>query len=443
MATDALKNIRVHIEKAAQILGSNVISDEMLEELTGHEQRWSADPMVEISDPANPGQRKKKTFKVVRVWHRKSDPGNIWKGGLRYHQDVTLSQMEAHAIEMSMKSWIMQLPLGGAKGGIALNPRNYSQKDLASITKVFVDYAAKAGIMSPSCDVIGPDMGTNETVMDWIRDHYAENHADNLDCDGVVTGKSLMRGGIQGRKPATGQGLYYALKIFISEGAISIPRKPTVIIQGFGNVGSNFAHLAKENKITVIAAVDEFGGVYCPSGLDVEKLIGYQDSHPKKTISGCEILSTDYVKISPSEIWDIEADIALPAATEEAITVDVAAKLKVKVVEEGSNGPTLAEADDILNQRGITVIPDIYANAGGVTVSYFEWARNTRRSEPSNPVLKIPTNEEDEVNARMQDLFRINGKELIKLARQYNIPYREAGYALALMRFSRNAKARP
>jgi glutamate dehydrogenase/leucine dehydrogenase len=441
MATDALRNIRVRIEKAAQKLGKKIVPDWMLEELVDFEERFSISINVKIPNPGNPLEKIPKKFKAVRVWHRKSDPADIWKGGLRYHPDVSLSQMEGHAIEMSIKSWIMQLPHGGAKGGIAINPFEWPKETLEDVTLQFAKRAIKRGIMSPRIDVMAPDVGTNKTIMDWLRDYYIDYTGDNIIGDGVVTGKSLGKSGIIGREGATGLGLHLALRTFINAKEISLPKNATAIVQGFGNVGSYFCMLAEEFGITIVGVVDQFGGVYCKTGLNISKMAEYADANKYKTIGGFEWYSPNYIKVSFRDMVTLGADIFVPAAMEEVVTTDIARELNCKVMVEGANGPTLAEADEILNARGIKVIPDIYANAGGVTVSYFEWARNTRKFH-SNPRILIPNNDSESVKAALKTMFDFNGKELIKTAKKYNIPYREAGYALAIERVSPDIKAR-
>lgn len=442
MATDVLRNIRVRIENAAQKLGAKTVPDWMLEELLDFEERFSFSVNVKIQDPANPLEKIPKKFKAVRVWHRKPDPEDIWKGGLRFHPDVTLSQMEGHAIEMSIKSWIMQLPHGGAKGGVAIDPFAWSKNTLEDVTLQFAKRAIKRGIMSPRIDVMAPDIGTDATIMDWIRKYYIDSTGDNIIGNGVVTGKSVGRGGINGRKSATGLGMHLALQTFCDAGEIRLPKKRTAIVQGFGNVGSNFCALADEFNISIIGIADQFGGVYCPRGLDINKMseFAFATTNKYKTINGSESISPAYTKASFDDLMALGADLFVPAAMEEVITTSVAPKMNFKVVLEGANGPTLADADEILNERGIKVIPDIYANSGGVTVSYFEWARNTRKFH-SNPGIHIPENDETSVKTALQSMFKENGKALIETAKKYKIPYREAGYALAIERVAPDIKA--
>ncbi|MDO8664009.1 MAG: Glu/Leu/Phe/Val dehydrogenase dimerization domain-containing protein [Candidatus Liptonbacteria bacterium] len=442
MATDVLRNIRVRIEKAAQKLGAKTVPDWMLEELLDCEEKFYISVNIKIPDPANPLEKIPKKFNAVRVWHRKPDPEDIWKGGLRFHPDVTLSQMEGHAIEMSIKSWIMKLPHGGAKGGIAIDPYAWPKETLEDVTLQFSKRAIRRGIMSPRIDIMAPDMGTDARIMDWIRDYYILSTGDNIIGNGVVTGKSVDKGGILGRKSATGLGMHLALQTFCEAGEIVLPKKRTAIVQGFGNVSSNFCALADEFNISVIGVVDQFGGVYCPTGLDINKMseFAFAKTNKYKTINGSECVSPTYIKASFDELMTIGADLFVPAAMEEVITTTVAPKMNFKVVLEGANGPTLADADEILSQRGIKVIPDIYANSGGVTVSYFEWARNTRRFH-SDPRICIPENDETSVKTALQTMFRSNGLELIQTAKKYKIPYREAGYALAIERVSPDIKA--
>ena len=335
----------------------------------------------------------------------------------------------------------MQLPHGGAKGGIAINPYEWSKDTLEDVTLQFGKRSIKRGIMSPRIDVMAPDVGSTKIIMDWLRDYYIDYTGDNIIGDGVVTGKSVGKGGILGRESATGLGMHMALQTFCEAGEICLPKKKTAIVQGFGNVGSNFCKLAGEYNISVIGITDQFGGVYCPTGLDIDKLINFASANKYKTINGSEVISPTYMKASFDELIAAGADMFVPAAMEETITTSVAPKMNFKVVLEGANGPTLADADNILIQRGIQVIPDIYANSGGVTVSYFEWARNTRKFH-TNPGILIPDNDETSVKTALQVMFKKNGNALIKVAKKYKIPYREAGYALAIERVAPDIKAR-
>lgn len=436
MATDLLKNVISRIERVAELAK---LPDWYVTELKGFKTRWSTDMLVRINDSANPGKKITRAFKVVRVRHRVPDNRWITGGGWRHHPDVTLSQMESHAIEMSLKCWIMGIPHGGAKGGIAFDPHQYSREDVMAITLKAVDEAIEADMIGPYKDRWAPDVNTNEVIMKWIQDQYSYEMRKRRTPEpaATVTGKPLGFGGIPGRKEATGRGLHYALQVFRKHAGLDLPPTPRVVMQGCGNVGYYFAKLAEEFGIKIVGIKDQFGGVYHPD-LPITELLRYVDTHPKKSVEGFhEICKGDPI-LTNEDLFSLPADIALPAALEEAITPQIAENLKVKVVLEGANGPTRPKADKILEDRGIVVIPDIYANAGGVTVSYFEWAHDTG-IEPFDEALHTPKSKDLElVFASLQEAFSRNGKAIIQLQKEMNaaqpISFRLASYIYALNR---------
>lgn len=445
MATDLLKNIRTRIEKAGEI---GKFPDWYITELLGFKRRWSTDFVLDITDKTT-GKKKTETFKMVRVWHRK--PNNRWPygGGFRFHPDVTLSQMESHAIEMSLKDWVMGLSHGGSKGGIALNPDNYTDEDMLAITNKALEEAVEAGVIGPLIDRWAPDVGTNQIVMQRFQSRYAYEMAKAHIQEGnaTVTGKPLDDGGMPGREEATGLGLHYAYETFRKELKGKLPKTPTVILQGFGNVGLFFAKIAQEldKKKIIVGVADKTGGVesgvYCEKGLDIEKLITYAKSN--RTVQGFESEQPTATKATLEEmLFEKGADVFVPAALEEVVTTELAKKAKIKVLEEGANGPTLPEADPILEDRGIIVIPDIYANAGAVIVSFFEWAQDTGR-HPFDTELKVPTSNSPEVldivYAELQGAFNRNGSRIIALQKRTmdgskNVSYRLASYIYAMER---------
>ena len=413
MASDLLMNILSRIREAATY---SSFPDWYIDELCGHDNRWSSDICVKVTDPDNPTQKKWQSFKMVRVWHRLPDNSWIFGGGWRHHPNVTLSMMESHSIEMSLKSWIMGVPHGGAKGGIALDPRKYNDDDIIEIVSKAVKKAIKHNCLGPYTDRWAPDVGTNETIMKWMQDHYSDlvgiqGPSQPAAC---FTGKPEGFGGMPGRKEATGRGLHNALRVFHHENAVTIPEHPTVILQGFGNVGYHFAKLCPEFGVKIVGVLDQYGGVYHPH-LPIADLLAYVDNHPQKTVAGFHtVCGGDELK-DDKELFSISADVALPAALEEVITPEIASLLKVKVLLEGANGPTMPESDPILMDRGIEVIPDIYANAGGLLVSYFEWYKDTH-VEPFDLALH-PPKERDEglVFAAMGSAFTRNGGAIIHL----------------------------
>lgn len=302
-------------------------------------------------------------FEGYRVQHNVSrGPG---KGGVRYHQDVTLSEVMALSAWMSVKNAAVNVPYGGAKGGIRVDPRKLSRGELERVTR---RYTSEIGIIiGPNTDIPAPDVNTNEQIMAWMMDTYSMNQGQTA--TGVVTGKPIALGGSLGRREATGRGVFVvgteaARRIGLDiEGA-------RVAVQGFGNVGGIAARLFQEAGAKVVAVQDHTGSLYKASGIDTAALF----AHVAQTggvggFTGVDPLVND-------EFWTIETDILIPAALENQITEKNAAKIKTRIIVEGANGPTTTAADDILHDNGVLVIPDVVANAGGVTVSYFEWVQD-------------------------------------------------------------------
>lgn len=445
MATDLLKNIRTRIEKAGEI---GKFPDWYITELLGFKRRWSTDFILDITDKKT-GKRRTEAFKMVRVWHRLPNNRWLYGGGFRFHEDVTLSQMESHAIEMSLKGWIHGLGQGGSKGGLAIDPNKYTDTDMLAICNKVIEEAVEANVIGPWMDRWAPDVGTNELVMERFQSRFAyeKRKPGNPEPLATVTGKPLSDGGMPGRREATGLGLHYAYETFRKELKDKLPKNPTIILEGFGNVGSEFARLAMEldKKKTIVGVADinngVKGGVYCEKGLDIEKLLAYARSN--RTVQGFESEQPTASRATLEEIlFDKGADGFVPAALEETITTEVARRAKVKFIEEGANGPTVPESDPILDSRNIVVIPDIFANAGGVIVSYFEWAQDTG-GKPFDTSLIIPNSRSPEVvdivYQQLQSTFTRNGANIINLQKQLkdgnkNISYRLASYIYSMKR---------
>lgn len=302
-------------------------------------------------------------FEGYRVQHNMSrGPG---KGGVRFHQDVTLSEVMALSAWMSVKNAAVGVPYGGAKGGIRLDPKTLSQKELEKVTR---RYTSEIGIViGPTKDIPAPDVNTNEKIMAWMMDTYSMNSGSTA--TGVVTGKPISLGGSLGRKEATGRGVFVvgtqaAKKIGLPiEGA-------RIVVQGFGNVGSIAARLFSEAGAKIIAIQDHKGCIHNANGLDINALMDY--SAKNGSIDGYSQASP----ISKDEFWHLESEFLIPAALENQITEANAPHIRTKIIIEGANGPTTPKADDILHENGILVMPDVVANAGGVTVSYFEWVQD-------------------------------------------------------------------
>ncbi|MGH9536124.1 MAG: Glu/Leu/Phe/Val family dehydrogenase [Terriglobales bacterium] len=358
-------------------------------------------------------------FTGYRVQHSVArGPG---KGGVRYSPDVTLDEVRALASWMTWKCAVVNIPFGGAKGGIIVDPRLLSQNELERLTRRYT--AELIEFIGPERDVPAPDVNTNEQVMAWIMDTYSMHvrHTETA----VVTGKPLDLGGSRGRREATGRGCMLVCDQAIRR--LGLQRERTrVIVQGFGNVGSNAAHLLHRAGYPVIG-VDEYdGGIYNPKGLDIPALMEYRLANG--TLQGFP----GGERRPKQELLTAECEILLPAATENQITSHNAPHLHAKIVCEGANGPTTAAADEILQEQGVFIIPDILANAGGVTVSYFEWVQDRQ-----GYFWK-----ESEVNDQLQHVMETSFHDVVAYAERHNVNNRIAAYMLAIDRVAFTIKLR-
>jgi glutamate dehydrogenase (NAD(P)+) len=287
------------------------------------------------------------------------------KGGIRYAPDVDLDEVKALAAWMTWKCAIANLPFGGAKGGVKCDPSKLSMSELEKITR---RYAANLlEIFGPDTDIPAPDMNTNEQVMAWIMDTYSMHQRKTV--TGVVTGKPIIIGGSRGRREATGRGVMFATMAALEKKGVK-PENTTVAVQGFGNVGSVSADLLSDKGCKIVAISDISGGYFNSEGIDIKKAIEYVKNN--KTLENGKFGD----KITNEELLEVKCDILVPAAKEDQINSGNASKIKARLIVEGANGPTAADADQILTDKGIMVIPDILANSGGVIVSYFEWVQN-------------------------------------------------------------------
>ncbi len=350
-------------------------------------------------------------FEGYRVQHNTSrGPG---KGGLRYHQDVTLSEVMALSAWMSIKNAAVNVPYGGAKGGIRVDPRRLSRGELERMTR---RYTSEINfIIGPNTDIPAPDVNTNEQVMAWMMDTYSMNQGRTA--TGVVTGKPITLGGSLGRKEATARGVFVVACESARQIGLDIAGA-RIAIQGFGNVGGIAARLFSDAGAKIIAVQDHTGTLYRPAGIEVLKLL----EHVAQTggivgFTGAEPLAAD-------EFWGLETDILIPAALEGQITEKNAPRIRTKIVVEGANGPTTPAADDILNEHGILVIPDVIANAGGVTVSYFEWVQDFSSFFWS----------EDEINHRLERVMREAFASIWQVALEHKVSVRTAAYIVACTR---------
>ncbi|MBK9517107.1 MAG: Glu/Leu/Phe/Val dehydrogenase [Anaeromyxobacter sp.] len=331
-------------------------------------------------------------FKAYRVQH--NQVRGPYKGGIRYHQEASLDLFKTLAADMTWKTAIAEIPFGGAKGGIRFDPMRFSREELEAISLRYV-YKLK-NLMGPFLDIPAPDVGTNGQTMAYMMRQYTDGERDHHALRGVVTGKDVRIGGSEGRLKATGQGVVYCIEEWAREKGFSL-KGARVLVQGFGNVGSATAEILAAQGARIVAVNDAFGTVHAEAGLDVDALASYVHANPanlRRTVAGFPGAAA----ISKADFWLVDADILVPAALGEEIDGEVAEKLTVRLVAEGANGPTTQEGDRVLQARGIDLIPDIICNAGGVTVSYYEWLQNQ----------KLEKWTEADVNQRLERAIKSN-----------------------------------
>ncbi len=343
------------------------------------------------------------------------------KGGIRYAPDVNLDEVKALSAWMTWKCAVVNVPFGGAKGGIICNPMQMSVGELERLTRRYT--AELFNFIGPERDVPAPDMNTNEQTMAWIMDTYSMHAGHTVTA--VVTGKPIALGGSLGRREATGRGVLFCVNEAIKRFKLT-PEKTSVVVQGSGNVGGIGAQLMHEKGYKVIAISDIFGGIHNSNGLDIPDVLNYLQQ--TKSLEGYK--EADYV--TNQELLEIECDVLAPCATENQITSENADRIRCKILAEGANGPTTPKADQILHEKGIFVIPDILANAGGVTVSYFEWVQDRMGYFWR----------EDEVNQRLEEKMVASFIELSNLAELHNVDTRTAAYMLAIDRVAFDTKMR-
>ncbi len=351
-----------------------------------------------------------RTFIGYRVQHDNSR--GPMKGGLRYHPAVDADEVVSLASLMTWKTAVVNLPFGGAKGGVACDPSQMSIKELERLTRKFVDQIQD--VIGPTRDIPAPDVNTNPQVMAWIMDQYSKYHGHS---PAVVTGKPLELYGSRGRETATGRGILYICREILRD--LNLPVKGTrFAVQGFGNVGSHAARLVAEDGGLVVAVSDVHGGVRNASGLDVPALF----EHVKRygTVKGYP----GGTACSNEEVIASDCEVLIPAALGNVLTKRNAAEVRARIVVEGANGPTDPEADEIFEKRGVLVVPDILANSGGVTVSYFEWVQNIQQL----------TWDEDRVNVELEKIIKDAYERIAQISRARKVALRTAAYILAIGR---------
>ncbi|MEI7449342.1 MAG: Glu/Leu/Phe/Val dehydrogenase [Desulfomonile sp.] len=368
---------------------------------------------LSVTFPVLMDNQEVRVFRGYRVHH--SAVKGPTKGGIRYSKEVTLDEVRALAMLMTWKCALMNIPYGGAKGGVVVDPKELSTRELERLTR---RYATEISVlMGPESDIPAPDMGTNPQVMAWIMDTYSMHRGFSVPA--VVTGKPVEIGGSLGRTEATGRGVAETMREALRIRGID-PEKATVAVQGFGNVGSVAARIAHEMGAKVVAITCSKGGIFNGNGLDPQAVIRHVEE------GGCVYNFPDADGISNEELLTLDCDVLIVAALENQITSRNADKIRAKIIAEGANGPTTPEADEILNAKGIFVIPDILCNSGGVTVSYLEWVQDLQS-------FFWPV---EEINLKLQALLMKAFESVMECARIYNVPNREAAQILAIQRIA-------
>lgn len=375
---------------------------------------------LNVSIPVRMDDGSLRIFKGYRV--RYDDTRGPGKGGVRYHPNVTMDEVQSLAFWMTFKCALLNLPFGGAKGGITLNPKELSRYELERLSRGYIE--GIADFIGPDIDILAPDVYTNEMMMGWMMDQYSI--IQRKISPGVVTGKPLTMGGSQGRDTATGTGAFFVIDAMLPKFDLD-PKQTTVAVQGFGNAGSVVASCLYRAGYKVVAVSDSQGGIYAPEGLDIDSIRQYKRDHRAIKALYCEdsvCNIVEHVNITNEMLLELEVDVLVPAALENQITEANADRIRAKYIFEVANGPTTSAADRVLEEKGIYVFPDILVNAGGVTVSYFEWVQNR------SGLYWTP----DEVNARLQQRMVGEAEKVWSIASEFGVSLRTAAYIHALNR---------
>ncbi len=379
------------------------------------------DKVVAANIPVTMDDGSIRVFEAYRVVH--SAHLGPSKGGIRYSLDVNLDEVKALAAWMTWKCAVVNVPYGGAKGGIKCNPREMSKGELERLTRGYT--LAMRNVFGPDKDIPAPDMGTSAQEMAWIVDEYSKIVGQNAWA--VVTGKPLVLGGSLGRVEATGRGVMVSTRSAMAKLGLK-PTETTCVVQGFGNVGSISAKLISQLGVKIVGISDVSGGYYNPNGIDVNEAMAYVANSSSRSLEGF----SGGEKISNAELLELPCDVLVPAAMEDQITPENADRIKAKLIVEGANGPTTADADAILNKKGILVVPDILANAGGVTVSYFEWVQNRLGYYWT----------EERVNRRADRVMKQSFDNVYAASEKYGVNMRIAAYIVSIDKVASTLKLR-
>ena len=367
-----------------------------------------------VSVPIRMDDGKVQVFTGYRVQH--NDVLGPFKGGIRYHPEVNLGEVSALAMWMTWKCSLVGLPLGGAKGGVTCDPVELSRQELQSMTRRYT--AEILNFIGPEIDIPAPDLGTNEQVMAWVMDTFSQHKGHAV--PEIVTGKPVDIGGTLGRREATGRGVVYTIIEAAKHLSIDLTRC-TAVVQGFGNVGSVAVKELANIGVKIIGVADRTGGFYDPKGLPVQKLLELADKY--HSLENCPYGQ----KISNAEVLDLKCDILVPAALEMQITKENADRLQCRILAEGANGPTTLEADAVLKEKGVFLIPDILANAGGVVVSYFEWVQDLQNFFWT----------EQEVNQKLRDILIQAFQQVLYMSQKEKVNMRLAALMIGIERVAR------
>jgi glutamate dehydrogenase (NAD(P)+) len=376
-----------------------------------HEVLRSPRRTLEVAIPTRMDDGSIRVFTGYRVHHNTSRGPS--KGGIRYHASVTLDEVKALAMWMTWKCAVVNIPYGGAKGGVIVDPKLLSRTELERMTRRYASEILP--LIGPERDIPAPDMGTNEDVMAWIMDTYSTR--EGFSVPGVVTGKPVAIGGSKGRVSATGRGVTYVTLATLKHLGMAV-EEARIVVQGFGNVGSHAVQLLEDVGCIVVGISDVKGGVYNPKGLSFRGLTAH--AREAGTIVGYEGGET----ITNDELLELDCDVLIPAAMENQLTEDNAERVKATVIVEAANGPTSPPGDDIFKERGVLVVPDILANSGGVTVSYFEWVQD----------IQSYYWDEDEVNERLRKIMERAYVDVLTLSQDRKVTMREAATVLGVTR---------
>lgn len=401
MAKNAFQNALSQLERATKVKS---FSEKLLARMQ------HPDREILISIPVEMDNGSIKVFEGYRVQH--NNARGPYKGGIRYHQDTEINEVRALAFWMTLKCAVAGIPMGGGKGGITVNPKELSKGELERLSRGWM--RGLADVLGPKKDVPAPDVNTTPEIMGWMVDEFAKITGDKTGA--VITGKPIENGGSEGRGTATAQGGFFVFEALKDE--LGLPEKANVVVQGFGNAGSYAAQIWKNAGHTIVAVSDSKSGVYNEEGLDVEALMKY------KKETGSLTGAPGVKEITNTELLALPCDLLIPAAFENQITEENAGNVKAKAILELANGPVTPEADQILFEKKIPVMPDILANSGGVTVSCYEWEQNLKGEHWS----------EKEVFEKLNTTLSDSATKIAKIAKEHNTDLRRSAFILALER---------